>query len=1080
MSHLAITDHGTLSGHRNFQKAAADVGVTPILGLEGYISATDRFDKRDKKKREDGTSVYNHITLIAQNETGLRSLKRISEVAWTEGYYYKPRMDTDLLFENTEGLVVLSGCMSGLIAKAHLTGDDFTARQYAKQYKDALGDNFYIEVMSSNEPELNHFLLGIADEFNIKPVMTTDCHYARKEDLWIEEAMLIIATNPNFDKTAELGKAAKMEMLDRLDYLYPGRQMRFTDIEIYLRDYETEVEKFAKQDIIRTDIFENTLEIAGGVEAYEYNQNLDLLPPIDKQNPDQSLESKVWHGLRQKGLAEKPEYIERAKHELSVIKEKNFSVYFLIVEDMIKWAEGQNILVGPGRGSSAGSLVCYALGIIKIDPLVYNCLFERFLDPDRSDWPDIDVDFEDKRRGEVKEYLISKYPHVASIATFNTFGGKSAIKDAAKVLRVPLAETNKATKNNDVPQNDDDEDEIDYFDHFTTTDQSKGYAKKYPEVITLARRLYGKYRSMGMHASGVVLSKNPIEWYGPKETSADPHDKTGPRVPYIGMNMHECADIGLIKMDLLGLKALSVIKDTIQSIQKRHNKVIDPWIIPLDNKDVFDMLSSGYTKGVFQMEQPAYTRLIFDMGGVRNFGEMVASNALVRPGAKNTIGAEYIARKSGKKAVTYIHPKVKDFTEDTYGMVTLFQEQVMLVTQVLGGLTAAESNELRRGLGKKDVAYIKPFESKFKENAVQYISKKDADKMWKDIEAGAGYSFNIAHSVVYSLVGYVTAWLKLNYTVEFMAATIANEKDKDSITDYLLEAKRLGVKVLLPHINESNIKTEVQGDAVRLGLTNIKFVGDKVAAAVVRERPFANYAELEVSVSAKNGNGLNARMLGAMNKVGAAAFDDNPRRGDERDYFYEYLQIPAFEVKDLDPQVKYRLRDIEDYDEDDTFAILAKVRKITKKDGWCRIDVIDETGSTGIFAPPDIPMETGQMYAILVSSNRIARYLTMDELHGGVSTEFSRWLHGELPPPEEEGYYRVVSFRTRMTKANKKMADIVLQDHLGHLSSAMVWPDTPRSRMYTKAFSKCVSSRSMKFELGETETGGIYVKDITG
>jgi DNA polymerase III alpha subunit len=273
------------------------------------------------------------------------------------------------------------------------------------------------------------------------------------------------------------------------------------------------------------------------------------------------------------------------------------------------------------------------------------------------------------------------------------------------------------------------------------------------------------------------------------------------------------------------------------------------------------------------------------------------------------------------------------------------------------------------------------------------------------------------------------------------------------------------------------VKTQVEGDNIRLGLTNIKYVGDKVAAAVVRNRPYANYAELAAKVK-ENGSGMNTRMLDSMNKIGASAFPDNPRRGDEREYFYEYLQIPAFEVKDLDPQVKYRMREVEDYDEEDTFAVLATVRKITRKDGWARVEVIDNTGTASIFAPQDIPMETGQMYAILVSNNRIARYLTMDELHDGVTTEFSRWLHGELPPPENEGFYRVVSFRTRMTKANKKMADIVLQDHLGHLMSAMVWPDNPYNKTYTKAFSKCSSKRSMQFEFGETETGGLFVKDI--
>ena len=1070
MTHLAITDHGTLAGHREFQRAAKDTGIVPILGLEGYVSQTDRFDKRGRAKREDGTSVYNHITLLAQNETGLNTLNKLSEIAWTEGYYFKPRMDTDIIEEKHDGLIVLSGCMSGLVAKDIIAGNIEGAERWAKRYKDILGDNYYIEVMSTNDPALNHELLRIADKFGIKPVMTTDCHYAKKEDLWLEEAMLIIGTKPKYNVKADLTKAKKMEMVERFNYLYPDRTMTFAEIEVYLRDYETEVEAFSRQDITRTDIYENTLEIANKIGEYPYHENLDLLPPISRENPDRALESQVMHGLRRLGLADKPEYVERAKHELEIIKQKNFAVYFLIVADLIAWAESNDIMVGPGRGSSAGSLVCYALSITKIDPIKYNCLFERFLDEAREDWPDIDMDFEDKRRGEVKEYLKSKYPHVASLATFNTYGGKSAVKAAAGVLKVSLSETNKATKDNDPP------DGVDFFDHFARANRSKEYAKKYPDVITLAKRLEGKPASMGMHAAGVVLSKLPIEDYAPKETAKDPNDKTGPRLPYLAMDMKEAATVGLVKMDLLGLKALSVIKDTIKEIAKRHKKVIDPYKLPLDDPKVYDMLSKGYTRGVFQMEQPAYTKLIFRMGGVREFADLVASNALVRPGAMDTIGPEYIARKQGLKPVTYVHPKVREFTEDTYGMVTLFQEQVMLVVQVLGGLTAGESNELRRGLGKKDVKYIKPFEEKFKANAVEYISKRDADKMWSDIEAGAGYSFNIAHSVVYSLLGYITAWLKANYTLEFIAASISNEKDKDSITDYLLEAKRFNIKVMLPHVNESAKKTEIQGDAIRLGLTNIKFIGEKVADALIAKRPFANYEHLQV-VSDEKGTGVNSRALWAMNQVGAAAFPDNPPKGTERENFYEFLQIPAFETKELEPSVVVKMRDIDDFDEESVFPILGVVRNIKVGDGWARIDVLDETGSCGIFTDPETPMEKGQMYAILVANNRVARYLTMDELYAGVNTEFSKYLYDKVALPEE-GSYHVISFRTRVTKANKKMADIVALDHLGNLYGAMVFPDNERSKNYTRAFVKCKAGGSVKMVLAETESGSLFVKEI--
>lgn len=1058
MTHLAITDHETLSGHREFQRAATETGVIPILGLEGYFSETDRFDRRSKQKREDGTSVYNHLTILAQNANGLRTLNTLSEIAWTEGYYFKPRIDFELLEQHNADLVVLSGCMSGVIPKALIAEKFQEADVWAKKFKDLFGERFFIEVMSSNDPKLNYQLLEVADANGIRPVMTTDCHYAKPEDLWVEEAMLILSTSPKMDRATDLSKAKKMDMLDRLDYLYPGRTMTFREIEIYLRDYKTEVEKFQEQGIFRTDIYESTQWIASTVGEYPYHQGIDLLPNPGSGNPDQILKSKVEAGLRRRGLFDDDNYKSRALEELSIIKDKDFSTYFLIVEDAISWAKENNIMVGPGRGSAAGSLVCYALGITEVDPLVHGLLFFRFIDPSRNDFPDIDVDFADRGREQVKEYVRRRYGHVASIATFNMFGGKSSIKDAARALGIPVAEVNRATKDNDEQPG------TDFFEHFLASDKGRAFNKAHPEVVPLSKALHGKLRGRGIHAAGLVVSKEPLEHYVAIETAKNPSDPNGARIKYVACDMNEAAEIGLIKMDFLGLKTLSVIQDCLDDIALRHKKRIDVVKIPLDDANVYQMLSRGYTKGVFQLEAAPYTNLILKMGGVATFAELAASNALVRPGAMNTIGPEYIARKHGAD-VTFVHSDTRWFTEETYGEV-LYQEQVMLMMTELAGMSMVEANKVRKIIGKKqDPVEFEKYRQAFVDGASKKIKPKVAEKLWKDFEAHAGYSFNKSHAVAYSLLSYWTAWLKYYYPLEFMASVLRNEKDKDAITDYLIETKRLGIKVLLPHVNHSRLNIAIQDNAIRLGLTNIKYIQEKTGSALLEHRPFASYAELEAKCAEK-GSGINSRMLSAMNAVGAAVFEDNPKRGNERDNFYEYLQIPAFEVKDLEPIVKYKFRPLDEYGENEVFPVLAMVRGIKRGEGWARVEVLDETGGAGIFADENTLLETGQMYAMLVANNRIARFMTMDELNEKVHTEFSRYLYDEVPEMQE-GEYRIISFKPYTTKAGKKMAHMVTMDHTGQLDFVMAFP-----MMYREAYVKCPEGKVVRLEIKETSEGG--------
>jgi DNA polymerase-3 subunit alpha len=1065
MTHLAQTNHGTLGGHREFQRAAKDAGIVPILGLEGYISATTLDDRRSAAKREDGTSVYNHIILLAQHEEGLKTLNRLSQRAYEDGYYFKPRIDTELLESDNDGLIVLSGCMSGLIAKAIMNEDIETAEMWARRYKEFLGDRFFIEVQGHNPVGLNMELLRIADKYQIKPVATSDCHYARKEDLWVEDAMLILSTSPKKNFQFDLAKAKKMEIMDRLNYLYPDRSMTFEKFEIFLRDRQSNLDLFTAQGIDRTDIYDNTVEISSRIGDYPYYEGLDLLPAPTKNDPDQVLRSKVNHALKKMGFEDNPEYVDRANEEVDIIINKGFSSYILIVEDIISYAKSKDIPCGPGRGSSAGSLVCYLLGITMVDPIKHGLLFFRFIDPARDDMPDVDMDFADNRRNEIMEYTRQKYGHAAAIATFNRFGGKSSIKDAARVMGIPVGEVNRATKDNDAPP------KVDYFDHFVRSPRGKGFASAHPEVVDLARRLHGRIRGGGMHAAGLVVSKEPINKYAPVETSKDPSNPNGPRVSYIAMDMVDAAKVGFVKLDFLGLKALTVIDDTLELVSHRTGKVIDLMAIDMHDRDVLGMLSKGYTSGVFQVEAGPYTNLILKMGGVSSFNELVASNALVRPGAMNTIGVDYIARKDGREQTKFVHDDVKSFTRDTYG-VCLYQEQVMLMMTELAGMSMSDANKVRGIIGKKkDQSEFDAYYDKWMEGATKKITKKQAESLWHDFEAHSGYSFNKSHAVAYSLVSYQMAWLKYHYPLEFMAATLRNETDKDSFTDYLIETRRLGIRVILPHVNKSRLKISIEGDALRLGLTNIKYIREKGGTALIKARPFASYDELE-KCAAEKGSGINTRVLASMNAVGAAAFPDNPRTGQERDNFYDILGIPAFEQKHLEPSVKLKFRTLDEYDDKSVFPILAMVRKVKRGDGWARADLIDDTGTAGVFINSDAPIEEGQMYAMLVANNSVLRFMTMDELHEQIDNEFSRYLYDKIPEvPENQ--YRVLAFKTHTTKANKKMAHLVLMNHEGELNFVLGFPT-----LYQKLFVKARQGQTLKMKIEETKDGTLFVKEV--
>ncbi|QWT29951.1 DnaE-like DNA polymerase III alpha [Streptomyces phage TunaTartare] len=1059
MTHLAQTNHGTLLGHREFQKAAKSAGIVPILGVEAYISPTDRFDRRAKAKRTDGTNVYNHLIVLAQGETGLKTLQRLNEKAWTEGFYNKPRIDMELLEENNEGLIVLSGCLNSMLCKAIEAGNYEEAERIALDFKRILGDRFYIEVQAHNPVKMNEALFKIADDNGIKPVVTSDCHYARKEDLWIEEAMLILSTNPKFSKEYDFSKSQKMDMLERFNYLYPDRTMTFEEIQIYLKSAEEQLNDFRNNGFDREDIVKNTEEIAQRIEEYPFHQGLDLLPRPKNGNPDELLEKKARAGLRNKGLDKNPEYVERLNEELEIIKNKDFSTYFLILANTIKWSKDQGILVGPGRGSGAGSLVNYVLGITDVDPIKWGLLFFRFINPERNDYPDIDTDFEDRRRNEVKDYLTRKFTHVASIATVGYFKDKGVVRDAARVFRIEPAETDEALKT------------ISTFEEYLTSPATEAYRKKYPEVEKLANELRGRIRQTGMHAAGIVISKEPIAKYAPIETAADPKDKSAPRRMLVAMDMNEAADLGLIKLDALGLKTLSVMGDALKIIKERHNRDITLTDIPLEDKKVYEMLSAGHTKGVFQCEAAPYTGLIMNMGGISSFAELAASNALVRPGAMNTIGAEYIARKNNESPVTFHHEDMRWFTEDTYGEI-LYQEQVMLTMTELAGMSMATADKVRKIIGKKkDAREFDAYRDEFIEGASKKVSKAVAEKLWHDFEAHAGYSFNKSHAVAYSMISYWTAWLKTYYPVEFIYAMMKNEEKKENLTAYLLEAKRMKVKIKLPHVNHSQLDFSIEDDSIRFGLADIKFISHNLGAKLIEGRPYSSYAELEAKVKEK-GNGLNVRVLSSMNAIGAATFPDNPKRGDERHFLYEYLNIPAFEIPDMPDGVRAQFTPLSAFREDSTSIIMGMVKNVKRGKGWSRIEVVDETGEASFFHKEDTLIAPGNMYAMLIANKRLARYVEISDFVRGSSNTFVRFVYTKNFNSLTDGFYYVVSNQSRKTKAGKNMADLVLADAEKNLYPVLVFP-----QMFHKAYGFCKEGATIEATLKQTQDGDSYFLD---
>ena len=1060
MPAIAITDHGTLSGHREMYRLAKEAVIKPILGIEGYMTS-NRFDNRAKADRTDPLDQnYHHIVLLAKNQQGLENLNKINEIAWTEGFFSKPRFDFETLEKYKEGIIVTSACLSGWIAKAVELDELAIAKKHIAWFKNTFGDDYYIEVMPHNPERVNKGLIDLAKSMGVKIVVTPDCHHSDTSQKEIQELMLILNTHAKLQKDVTYDKSQKhKDMMDRLDYLYGAdRQMSFRSFDIHLLSYDEMKACMAKQGIDNDEMFASTLEIANKVEDYDIKSGLNLLP-VQYRKPMEELKNLAWEAMEEKKLTSNwlgsDIYETRLNEELDIIDQKNFGPYFLVVRNMINWAKKEGIMVGPGRGSSAGSLLCYLIGITDIDPIEHDLLFFRFINPERNDFPDIDTDIQDSRRDEVKDYLVKQYRHVASIATFLEFKDKGVVRDVSRALNIPLSDVNKVLKT------------VDTWDDFCTSKNSAWFREKYPEVVNYGDQLRGRIRGTGVHAAGVVTSKEPIFKHAPLETrSVTGSDE---RMPVVAVDMEEAERIGLIKIDALGLKTLSVLKDTIDIIDERHGKKIDLLNIDMDDKNVYQMLSDGYTKGVFQCEATPYTNLLVKMR-VNNLSELAASNALVRPGAMNTIGKDYIARKHGRQNIDYMHQILKEFTEDTYGCI-LYQEQVMQACVHLGGMTMAEADKVRKIIGKKkDAREFNAFQDKFVKGASAYIAPNAALDLWHDFEAHAGYSFNKSHAVAYSTLSYWTAWLKYHYPIEFMYSLLKNEKDKDTRTEYLIEAKRMGIPIKLPHINDSDKDFKIEGKGIRFGLSAIKYISDTIADRYIAARPFSSYKEVEEFTFTK-GNGVNSRALQAMNAVGALTFNDNPSNPEKvRENLYDYLNLPEFNMP-IPQHYHAYLNDIEEYEEKGAFILMGMVKSIKRSKGWSRVEVLDKTGSVGIFDDENTAIEAGRTYIILANDNRVVSAVPVDEVHNS-SDALIKFLNYKMLPYKDDEMF-VVSFKPRVTKAGKKMASLTVADSGRELHAITVFPTA-----FPKAYMHVQAGNIYKFSLGKTKDGTVIMEDV--
>ena len=889
MDAVAVTDHGTMSGVIELYKEAKEAKIKPIIGIEAYMAARSRHDRDPQKDK----GRY-HITILAMNNEGYDNLMLLSSLANLEGMYYKPRIDHELLEEHGEGLIVLSGCASGELGESLQVDNYAEAKKIAKWYKSVFGDRYYLEMQDHGHPDhpsswkaqtkVNNYLEQLSKDLDIPLVVTCDGHYLTHEDQEAHEILLCVGTGA---------------------FLDDKNRMSLRDFELHVTDPLDIIKRWGKTN---REAILNTKKVADRCDVV-LNLGRILIPTFptpDNESEKSYLDTLVYRGLawrygdldREQTLdlsvdeAKKhipEEVLQRAAYESGVIERMGFSGYFLIIQDFINWGKNRGIIFGPGRGSAAGSILSYALRITELDPLDYDLLFERFLNPDRISMPDVDIDIQDTRRDEVIAYCTEKYGvnRVANIVTFGKMAARAAVRDVARVLQVPYAEADRLSKmipppvqGRHIPLEVSIVKDSDLKLEYETNPTAK-------TIFDFAIRLEGTIRSHGVHAAGVVIAPDDVVKYAPLEMAQK-------GVIATQYSMGPIAELGLLKMDFLGLSNLTTINNALRIIKKVYKEDIDIDMLPLNDKAAYDLFQRGDTTGVFQLESAGMKRYLRDLEP-SSFEDIIAMVALYRPGPMQFIDS-FIKRKHGQEAISYLHPKFENSLKETYGIL-VYQEQFMQISKEFAGFTGGQADTLRKAVGKKDIGMMRKVRADFVKGAVDNsdADPKLAEKFWDQLEEFANYCFNKSHAACYGLISYWTAYLKAHYPDAFMAALMTSDQgDIDRLAIEIAECSHMGINVLAPDVNESFVEFAVVPDKkqIRFGMAAIKGVGVGAVEEILRARqegPFTSVEDFARRVSVTR---FNKKAWESLIKSGG--FD---ALGDRSDLLFNLETLQSFASK---------------------------------------------------------------------------------------------------------------------------------------------------------------------------------------
>lgn len=1024
MQSVALTDHGVMYGIAEFYKKATDAKIKPILGMEAYVvTEGSRFDRgKDDIKGKKRTKHYNHLILLAKNNIGYRNLSKLSTLGHTEGFYYRPRVDLELLRKYREGLVCTSACAGGVVA-SHLVNNNFDrALESAKIYKEIFDDDFYLEIQDHHMEIEKSVLEGmpkIAKQLGIKLVATNDCHYIEQDHALAHNILLLLS-----DKNGT-------------DY----RQLRYGTDQIYFKS-EDEMKKLFKN---YSGAIENTLEIDSKID-FKLDHGDYHFPkfPIPPDSPaktlDEYFEILALEGLEKKFPKLTNEIKERFDFEVETIKKMEFAGYFLVVQDFINAAKKMKIPVGPGRGSAAGSLVAYTLGITNINPLEYDLLFERFLNPARKSMPDIDIDFADDQRGDVIEYVRKKYGSncVSQIITFNRLSSKAVIRDVARVLNIPIPTVNKITKF--IPSK---------FGKVYSIDQALAevpelkWVKDSQEediknLIKYAKVLEGMNRNASKHAAGVVITPDDVSNYVPLANAVSQTDIV------TQFNMKEIENAKLLKMDFLGLRTLTIIRDTISLIKKNHGVDIDIDSIPLNDEKTLQLFSKGQTTGIFQFESAPMREYLKKLKPT-SLIDLAAMNALYRPGPMEFID-DFIDRKYGVKETVYLHPELEPILKETHGII-VYQEQVIQIANKVGRMSLAEADLLRRAMGKKDLLAMKQQKEKFVAGAnANGISLKIAEEIFESIDKFANYGFNKSHAVAYSYIAFQTAYLKTYYTPEFLAANLTNEfGNKNKVANFLEDCRKLKIEVLPPDVNNPSVYFDVDKGKIRFGMSAIKNVGISAVEEIIRSRKALgrNYKSIFEFCATVDTRVVNKRGLEGL--VYAGAFDSiNKKRADIFAAVEEALSFGS------------RLQSSNKSVEDSLFGSNSDEIKIKEPllktvDRWSTRDTLAREREVTGFYVTGHPLSKYEI-----------EYKSFATIHLGETEE-----QKEIENARACGV--ITDLKTKMDKSGRAMAFFTLDDFSGSCECLMF------SKTYEK-YGKFIKEEDCVFIIGDTESSGDAIK----